>query len=57
MIARFDSECGLCFGDIDEGFTEIEYASDAGWIHKDRSVCGAYSEEYDDEEDDFAFGE
>lgn len=56
MIARFDGECGLCLGNIDEGFTEIEYTSDAGWVHKNSDECDGYAEEYD-EDDDFAFGD
>lgn len=33
MIARFDSECNICIGDIDEGITEITHHSSEGWVH------------------------
>lgn len=45
MIAYFDSECGICLGDIDEGMTDIVYHSEYGWVHADPDEC----EEDDDE--------
>lgn len=39
MIAAFDSQCEICGGDIEEGFTEIYHHSDLGWIHSDPEDC------------------
>lgn len=50
LIANFDSECGICIGDINEGFHEIELSREDGWVHVE---C---LEDRDDE-DDFSFGD
>jgi hypothetical protein len=50
IVARFDSECGICIGNIDEGVHDIEYTSDDGWVHVE---CL----EDQDDEDEFASGD
>lgn len=45
MIARFQAECGVCIGDIDEGVTDVVYDTSLGWIHSDPDEC---EESHDD---------
>lgn len=49
MIARFDSTCEACFGDVDEGVTEITYSHEfGGFIHLDPDECNEDHPDYDE---------
>lgn len=49
MIAAFDSQCEACFGDIEEGYTEITHHPEMGWIHLEPEDCDENHPDYEDE--------
>lgn len=51
LIANFDEQCEVCFGDIEAGYTEITHSSEwGGWIHADESECSDEHPENDSSE-------